>query len=794
MRKRNPLNKRVLYELLGDWRKYSIIGILLILIIGFVSGMYVANHSMILTFKGAKKKYRIEDGHFELKNKPNSEFLSSVEQGEKVPVTIFENFYKDVKEKRLKKDNGEAKTDIGTIRIYKIRDKFNKGDLLKGRWPKNNNEIAIDRMHADNVKIKLNEKIKVNDKKYKVVGLFSLSDYQCLFEKPTDIMFDAIGFDVGIVKAEEFDKIVGSIHYNYSYIYSTKPGNNKFKFSKNDKEKKKRSDNFLEILAKNTALSGNELKNFLPEYSNQAIHFAEEDLGSDKAMGGVLLYIFVAVLGFIFAITLSSTINKEASVIGTLRALGYTKREILFHYMSMPIAVIIIAAAIGNILGYTYFKNVIVSMYYNSYSLPTYKTYMSTEALWKTTIIPIVIMFVVNYIVIRSKLQISTIRFLRHEMRIIKRKKAIRLPNWKFFRRFRIRVMMQNATGYVMLFVGITFIMVLMSMSIGMPGTLEYCKKNAKKMVIAQYQTILRDYKKVDKKSANPLNPNLKYEKKIISTKTKGAEKFSTNTLIRKGKRDEPIISYGVQRNSKYVKIPKLKDKEVYISKTYHEKFNVNKGDTITLKEKYNNKKYKFKVTGIYKYDAAIAIFMTNKTFNKTFGNEKDAFSGFFSNRKIKDLDKDDILYTITIHDITKLTDQMDHSMGSYMKYYQVILVSVSVIIIYLITKLIIEKNENAISMIKIMGYKNGEIGRLYIVPTTLLVLIFELISMNIGKIVVTYLWKAVMQQVDGYFGFLLEPKGMIKMYLFVFISYSIVSIMDFIRIKKVPMDKVLKE
>ena len=124
-------------------------------------------------------------------------------------MCIRDSFYKDVKEKRLKKDNGEAKTDIGTIRIYKIRDKFNKGDLLKGRWPKNNNEIAIDRMHADNVKIKLNEKIKVNDKKYKVVGLFSLSDYQCLFEKPTDIMFDAIGFDVGIVKAEEFDKIVG---------------------------------------------------------------------------------------------------------------------------------------------------------------------------------------------------------------------------------------------------------------------------------------------------------------------------------------------------------------------------------------------------------------------------------------------------------------------------------------------------------------------------------------------------------------------------------------------------------
>ena len=44
---KNPLMKRIPRELLGDWRKYLVVGLFLILTIGFVSGMYVANGSMM---------------------------------------------------------------------------------------------------------------------------------------------------------------------------------------------------------------------------------------------------------------------------------------------------------------------------------------------------------------------------------------------------------------------------------------------------------------------------------------------------------------------------------------------------------------------------------------------------------------------------------------------------------------------------------------------------------------------------------------------------------------------------
>ena len=43
---KSPLKKRVFRELIGEWRKYLVIAVFLIVMIGFISGLYVANNSM----------------------------------------------------------------------------------------------------------------------------------------------------------------------------------------------------------------------------------------------------------------------------------------------------------------------------------------------------------------------------------------------------------------------------------------------------------------------------------------------------------------------------------------------------------------------------------------------------------------------------------------------------------------------------------------------------------------------------------------------------------------------------
>lgn len=489
-------------------------------------------------------------------------------------------------------------------------------------------------------------------------------------------MFDAITFDVAMTTNEGFARISGATHYNYAFLYKNKPADLY--------AERELSDNFLKALITQTAVSENapEIKNYVPEYANQAVQFAPDDMGSDKAMGGVLLYILTAVLAFIFAVTISTTLETEASVIGTLRASGYTKGNLIRYYMSTPVIVVIAAAIVGNILGYTCLKQVIVAMYYNSYSLPTYETIWTPEAFIKTTVIPIILMIAINFIVIIRSLKASPLQFLRHDLKKTKRKKAVRLPKWKFFRRFRMRVFLQNIPNYGMLLVGISFVMLLLSMAVGMPSTLAYYQDPIGDMMFAQDQVILIDTKDEDGN--------------VITTQTDGAERFSVTSLERKTDiYNEEISVYGIIDHSRYIRFGDAfwnDETAVYISQAYAEKYNVHTGDSITLSERYEHKDYTWTVYDIYPYSAGIAVFMTNAQFNAVFERDADSFSGYLSDEMITDIDEDYIAKEITLNDLTKLSRQLDHSMGSYMLYFQYVCMIVAAILLYLLTKMIIEK------------------------------------------------------------------------------------------------------
>lgn len=801
---KNPLIKRIPKELAGDWKKYLVVFLFLVLTIGFVSGMYVANESMLTAADEGITRYKQEDGHFELKEKADSSLIEAIESGEKadIPglaeentadgdnddseengksdddldnskktsVTVYENFFRNEDE-----DNDNDGKSDGTIRVYAKTDDINLACLLDGDFPQNENEIAVDRMHADNAGMKVGDKISVSGKEFKITGLIAYVNYSTLHEKKTDLMFDAIKFDVAMVTQEGFDRLDKSIHYSYAWKYDHAPAD--------DIEEKEQSDSFMEAVVTQVMLAGNDMEDYTPKYGNPAINFATDDMGSDKAMGGMLLDILVVIIAFIFAVTISNTIANESSAIGTLRALGYTKGELVCHYLSMPVIVTLLAAIVGNILGYTVFKNVVVSMYYNSYSLPVYKTIWNPDAFLKTTVLPVIIMLVVNLIVIVRMMQHTPLQFLRHDMKKNKSKKAMRLPRWNFMSRFRLRIMFQNKANYLILFVGILFIMEMLAMAVGMPDTLDYYKSNTDGMMFAKYQYVLKSY--VDE------------EGNIVSTGNKDAEKFDMTSLLKKSDAlDEEVSIYGIADNSSYVKIndfDSLKKNEVYISDSFSQKYALNEGDEVKLDAQYEKKTYTFKVKGIYDKSQSIAVFMPIDKFADIFDLKDDQFSGFLSDTKIKDIDENNIATTITIHDITKMADQLDHSMGAYMSYFQVLCILLAAVMIYLLTKLIIEKNETAISMTKILGYENKEIASLYLMSTSIVVVLADLISIVIGTLVMKVAWKMMLFSYSGWFAFKVKPLGYVKMFAFVLIGYLIVMVFDFRRIKKIPMDQALK-
>lgn len=127
------------------------------------------------------------------------------------------------------------------------------------------------------------------------------------------------------------------------------------------------------------------------------------------------------------------------------------------------------------------------------------------------------------------------------------------------------------------------------------------------------------------------------------------------------------------------------------------------------------------------------------------------------------------------------------------MNVFKYALVVLAAALIYLLAKIIIERNEHSISMVKILGFKNTEIGSLYIIPTAIMVTLFSIIGFAAGYYLMIWIFHVFMLQMDGYFVYYMKPASMILSVIYLLIGYGLVSIVDYIRIKRIPMDVALK-
>ena len=576
-------------------------------------------------------------------------------------------------------------------------------------------------------------------------------------------MFDSLKFGVGVVSQKCFDAYDDThIHYVYSWLYDNKP--------EDDKEAKLMADDFVKTISANAILV-----NYIPQYINQAIHFTGDDIGSDRSMMIVLLYVLIVIMAFVFAVTTNNTIVKEANVIGTLRASGYTRGELLRHYILLPIIVTIFGALVGNILGYTVFKDIFVATYYGSYSLPTYHTLWNADAFLLTTVVPVIIMLVINIVIIGCRLKLSPLKFLRRDLSGKQKKKAMRLPAFRFFNRFRLRIIIQNMPNYITLFIGILFANVLLLFGIMLGPMLTHYQNEITDKLIAKHQYVL---------------------KTLVDVDDNAAEKYCVKTLatIEGRLKSEDVLVYGVKDNSIYADIntASLKDNEVYITNGYADKFRIKKGDKITLKEKYDDNEYEFTVKDMYDYPSSFAIFMSDAAFKNVFDKSEDYYSGYFSDN-ILDIDEKYVATQITLDDLTKVSRQLDRSMGETFNLVKIFAVVLFAVLMFLLTKLIVEKNTTSISMVKILGYSNREISRLYVTSTTIVVVLSVALSIGLSVVIMNYLFRVFMEEMSGWISCYYAPHIFPVMFILNITVYAVISFFMMAKIKKIPMDEALK-
>lgn len=769
---KNPLNKRLFRELRTEFGKYAVIFLFMIMTIGLESGDLVASDSMIATCNERYAKYHVENGHFHLKQEMNEKAVQKIEKDD---VTIYPDFY--VQRSYTGTDKKEK-----TLRIYESRDEINKVCIMDGKLPAKDNELVIDRMFADNNKTKTGDTLRIDGKTYTVSGLVSFSDYTTMFENNSDMMFDSVNFGVAMGTKSEFNALSGrNLVYNYAWTYNAGD-------PADDAEEKKWSDDLMDTVVEAAGEGGgatalgsmlgvlnmdNGIDDFVPRYTNQAMNFAGDDLGSDRGSMLAFLYILIAVLAFIFGVTISHTITKESTVIGTLRASGYTRAELFRHYISMPVIVTLAAALIGNILGYTYMKGVIANLYYSSYSLPKYKTLWNQQAFILTTVVPVILMLVVTGITLMRKLKYSPLQFIRRDLTKSKRQKAVKLPHFSFFNRFRLRIILQNISGYLTLIFGVFVASTILLFGMMFVPLLNNVSRISRDHMVSKYQYMLKG----DARTSN-----------------KDAEKFAVCTMntYADGYNQEAVTVYGIFDDSRYIKMD-LPRKGAVISSGMAEKYKLKDGDEFLLKEQYEDKLIKMQVRGILDSPTTIGVYLSHSYYEDIFDVDKEYYSAYFSNSKITDISDNKIFSCVTEKDMTKMADQLKVSMGDMFTIVETFAVVMFIMVVYLLTKIILERNSTSISMVKILGYEDREIGKLYLVATSWVVLLAVIISFVLVTELIQLIFVAFMKGYSGWIPFGISTKTYIQCFVLAILSYLVVAVMQMHKIGKIPMDEALK-
>ncbi len=740
---RDPLRKRLLRSLRDDWGKYTALFLFLFVLISFTSGYFVADGSMKRAYDESFTKYSIENGHFAVKSPLTDEQIAKLESDREVRLFPLNYIDRETAQEH-------------TVRFYRLRTEVNGVDVMAGRLPETAGEIAIDRLYAENNAIAVGDVFTVAGADYTVVGTAAFSDYSALFKSNTDMMFDANKFTVALVTDESFDAL-GDVGLKWNYAWRNNDQ------SLTDSEQRTAAASLMAAVYRVA-----EITDFLPRQMNQAIIFTGDDMGGDYVMFQTLIYIVMVILAFIFAVTTRSTIEREAGTVGTLRASGYTRFELLRHYMILPLAGTFLAAVLGNIVGYVWMKKITIGMYYHSYSLPTYKTVWNGEAFVLTTVIPLVIIAVVCALVLWQSLSIPPLQFLRGELQAEKKQSVLRLRRGPFLSRFGVRVLLQNLPAYGILALGIFFASVLLLFGCMFSPLLRHFNDEVIGSKIAEYQYILSEQ---------------------TETAVPGAEKYSVTSL--RNQKKEDITIYGIAPDSAFV--PEVTD-TVLISDSYLIKYGLQVGDILTLHERFSpSERYSFTIGGTIHYPAALSIFMPLDQYNALFEQPEGSFNGWFSNEKLTDLDERAVSSVITQADLTVMADQLEDSMGRIFPLFGGFAVVLFVLMMYLLSKMILERNTRTISLLKILGYTDAEAGRLFHLATTLVVILSLLVSLPAAWWLIKIIYHAMMMEYPGWLTLWIAPWIWPFIPCLGMVCWIIVMLLQRRTIRRIPMGAVLK-
>ena len=882
----SPLRKRFPREMRNNLGKYLGIFLLMSVTIALTSGFLTAAHSISVIIDDIPTTYHVEDGRFTTAFEATDAQLDAARGAAEDAggIDMFANWSIDADCAAESNDGRDC-----TLRTYVHRTDVDLAAYAEGRVPEAADEVAVDRVFAQNNDVRVGDAITLNGRSFTVCGIMTTPDNQALFQNNSDFTVNTLTFGV----AEASDAGFAALRADGqqpAFTYS-------FTFRSPDLTLAERTDaekDMVRALADADAT----VNDLTDAASNQGIGYAADDVSGDSTMWSVLLYIIIAIMAFVFVVLTSGTIEEESAIIGTLLASGYRRRELVAHYLALPCAVGVAAAVVGNVAGFTLMSEPMRNLYYGSYSLPPYYATWSWGVFAKTTVVPVAVLVFITLAGLVRKMRHTPLEFLRHETSKGGVKRGLALPErLGFTARFRLRVFLRNLGNFATLFIGIGFASMLLLFSLAILPTMTHYAENLRSNVVAEHEYTLkaplelegtdderaawsavdelanveggklsaaadaadelsragdalqaaadalaatptaeglaaaqqaqdaaaaaqdRLYERVDDiaadlgKSRNDVVELLQDAADVdadgdnvhpVNTRDNGAakieqaEKYAVYTLEYdrgSGNGTESITVYGVAPDSRYWDGIGVSSGRAVFGRGLVDKFGFAEGQTVSLYDKYADEAHDVVFEGdgfTWGSKSDMAVYMSLDDFNRLFGNDAGYFNAYASDQPL-DLDARYLASDLTPADMDAIGEQFVGMMDDMIGMLVGLSVFIFLVFMYLLTKSVIDRSARAISYMKVFGYRDREISRLYVRSITLTVAVSLVACQPLIIGGLTAIFRAMLLAYSGNIEIFVPLSAIAEVIAIGFATYLVVALLHVRRIKRVPLALALK-
>ena len=469
---------------------------------------------------------------------------------------------------------------------------------------------------------------------------------------------------------------------------------------------------------------------------------SQGEMEEGKTMGLILPVLFLAIAILTMVTTMHRLTASEKRQIGTFKALGFKDRRIIRHYISYAFAIGVLGTVIGIGIGwlvcwYIINPNGMMGTYMDmdDWSLHT------PVFVWVTLVVVILLMVLIGLYSVKSMLKGTAADALKIYMPKKVRKLFVeRFAFWKklkFGTKWNMRDVFRHKARSFMTLFGIVGCMVILVGALGMQDTLD-------KFVDTFYEDAIKYNTKINL----DVDHTDESDVKELAEKYKG-DCSATSSIQAEDKTIESEV-YDINHNlvrfvNDNMEQIMLKDNGVYVCERVAKDLSLKKGSKFTFSPYGSSDKYKVKVSGIIR-TMSESIVMTEK-YAKDIGYNYSMNAIFTKDKNVKSSSK--IVNMQSKADILESFDTFIAIMKTMVFILAFVAVVLGIVVLYNLGIMSYTERYREMATLKVIGFKDGQIGKLLINQNTWLTVVGVLIGVPAGIGTLIYLINALASEYE---------------------------------------------